>query len=512
MDNLQITKTDYLNFRFCRKDLWLKKKDPEKFPPDKLSEFQLELVKEGQQVDSEAQTLFPEGLKIDGDQDIAIAETKFHLENPDENPTLFQAAIKKDPFYIRTDILKWNNIESGYELYEVKATTKVKKEKLNNHIYDLGFQYNVCKKAGLKIIKMGVIHLNNEYKREGDIDYDALFQSTDVTEEVLEISDVVADEMKAMLEYFEGREEKYCQCRYRTRSPLNHCATFDYSNPDVPNYSVHDVSRISGKKLMQLVEDEILDVKNIPEHFEFSDNQSLQIQSAKIDKPIINEEEIKEFLDTLKYPLYFFDYESYLPAIPWFNRYSPYQNIVFQYSLHIVESKIPSNADEKWFEQNLIHKEFLATKKHDPSIDMVEALKRDIGSGEGSVIVWHKPFEMGRNKELAELQPEAANLMFELNDRIFDLKEVFSKSMYVDPRSKGSASIKKILPIIAPELSYENLAINNGADANKKWGKMISGEMNEDDIEKTKENLLKYCKQDTFAMVRILQELYKIIE
>jgi hypothetical protein len=119
---------------------------------------------------------------------------------------------------------------------------------------------------------------------------------------------------------------------------------------------------------------------------------------------------------------------------------------------------------------------------------------------------------MGRNKELAELQPEAANLMFELNDRIFDLKEVFSKSMYVDPRSKGSASIKKILPIMAPELSYENLAINNGADANKKWGKMISGEMNEDDIEKTKENLLKYCKQDTFAMVRILQELYKIIE
>jgi hypothetical protein len=512
MKNLQISKTDYLNFRFCRKDLWLKKNRPDEFPPDQLSEFQLELVKEGQEVDGEAQNLFPNGIKIDGDQDVATAETKFHIDSHKPETVLFQAAIKNEPYYIRTDILKWNAKEKGFELYEVKATTKVKKEKFNNHIYDLAFQYNVCISAGLNIIKMGVIHMNREYKKDGDINYSQLFVNEDVTSDVKEVSDIVADEMKAMIEYLNGPEEKFCQCRYRTRSPLNNCATFDYSNPDIPEYSVHDVSRISAKKLSLLVDDEILDIHDIPENFEFSDNQILQIQSARINKPIINHEEIEEFLGSFQYPLFFFDYESYLPAIPWFNRYGPYQNIVFQYSLHILEKEPPKDADKKWFNENLKHTEFLATEARDPSKDMVEALKKDIGEGKGSIIVWHKPFEQGRNKELAELQPADSDFMYRLNDRIIDLKEIFSKSMYVDPRSKGSASIKKILPIMAPELSYKDLPINNGADANKKWGRMIKGEMTPEDIEKTQRDLLKYCKQDTFAMVRIWEELQKIID
>jgi hypothetical protein len=512
MKEFQLTKTDYLNFRFCRKDLWLKKNRPDEFPPDNLSEFQLELVKEGQEVDSEAQNLFPEGLIVDGDQDVAVAETQYHMDAKTDGMVLFQAAIKTDPYYIRTDIIKWNEKELGWELYEVKATTKVKKEKFNNHIYDLAFQYNICKLAGIKIVSAGVIHLNAKYKKDGDINYNQLFAVDDVTKEVLEIVDIVEDEMKAMIEYLGAREEKYCQCRYRTRNEQNHCATFDYSNPDVPEYSVHDVTRISAKKLGLLVENEDLDINDIPEHFEFSDNQTLQIQSARMNKPIIDPEAISEFLDKFEYPLYFFDYESYLPAIPWFNRYGPYQNIVFQYSLHILETPMPPDADKKWFDENLKHTEFLAIESKDPSRDMVDSLKKDIGQGTGTIIVWHKPFEMGRNKELAELHPADANFMYHLNDRIVDLKEVFSKSMYVDPRTKGSASIKKVLPIMAPELSYKNLPINNGADANKKWGKMIKGEMSKEEVQKTKEDLLVYCKQDTYAMVRIWEELKKIID
>jgi hypothetical protein len=509
---MQITKTDYLNFRFCRKNLWLEKNRPDEFERHPLSEFELELVKEGQEVDSEAQNLFPSGVNIDGDQDVAVSETNYHLENDkNDNLVIFQGAIKNDPYYIRTDVLKWDSELDGWILYEVKATTKVKKEKFNNHIYDLSFQYNVCKQSGLEIKKTGVIHLNANYKKSGDINYQQLFVIDDVTQEVLEIAEIVEEEMKAMLEYLNGPEEQYCQCRYRTRNAMNHCTTFDYSNPDVPEYSVHDVTRISGKNLALLVEDEILDINDIPENFEFSDNQTLQIQSARINRPIINEDEIAEFLGTFEYPLYFFDYESYLPAIPWFNRYGPYQNIVFQYSLHILREPIPLDAEEKWFVDNLEHREFLATQAHDPSADVVEALKRDIGSGRGSVVVWHKPFEMGRNKELGQLNPSEEKFMLELNDRIVDLKEVFSKSMYVDPKFKGSASIKKVLPVIAPELSYKNLPINNGADANKKWGKMIKGDMTPEEVEKTKRDLLRYCKQDTFAMVRIWQELQKLL-
>lgn len=511
--NLQITKTDYLNFRFCRKNLWLEKNRPDEFERHPLSDFELEIVKEGKEVDKESQNLFPDGIEIEGDQDVAVAETKFHMEEdlPDEK-VLFQAALKIEPYYIRTDILKWNKKLQGWELYEVKATTKIKKEKFNNHIFDLAFQYNVCQKAGLEIKKVGVIHLNRDYRKDGEINYNDLFQTEEVTDEVTEIANTVNEEMDLMIDYLNGPEEKFCQCRYRTRSANNHCTTFEYSNPDIPKYAVHDVTRISGKKLSLLIDDEILDITDIPDEFKLSDNQVLQIMAAKQDKALIDTEAIDEFLSDFQYPLYFLDYESYLPAIPWFDRYGPYQNIVFQYSLHILDKEMPNDGDAEWLHQNIKHTEFLATKPNDPSIDIVASLMRDIPSDGGSVIVWHKPFEMGRNRELGQLNPTQAAYMAELNDRIIDLKEIFSKGMYVDPRFKGSASIKKVLPVMAPELSYENLPINNGADANKTWGKMIKGELSESEMKKVQHDLLVYCKQDTFAMVRIWQVLKNLFD
>lgn len=516
MKELQITKTDYLNFRFCRKNLWLEKNKPEEFEQLPLSDFELEIVKEGKEVDKEAQNLFPEGVCVSGDQDVAVSETNFHLKELDNNENsglvLFQAAIKVGKYYIRTDILKWNIEKNFWELYEVKATTKIKREKFNNHIYDLAFQYNICLMAGLDIQEVGVIHLSADYKKHGELDYSKLFKTEIVTGEIKEIAEDVKEEMLLMSDYLKGPEENFCQCRFRTRSDKNHCTTFNYSNPDIPDYAVHDVSRISSKKLSQLMDDEIFSISDIPGDFKLSDNQVLQVTSAKLNKPIIDIEKIAEFLDEFQYPLYFLDYESYLPAIPWFDHYGPYQNIVFQYSLHILEERMPSDADADWLSKHIKHEEFLAKDPVDPSLDLVKSLQKNIPANDGSVIVWHKPFEMGRNRELGNLQAHASSYMAQLNDRIIDLKEIFSKGMYVDPKFKGSASIKKVLPIMAPELSYENLPINNGADANKMWGKIIKKEIPESEIAKAQKNLLIYCEQDTFAMVRIWQELKNLFE
>ena len=510
--NFQITKTDYLSFRFCRKDLWLQKNKPDEFKRLPPSAFQLEIIKEGTEVDKEAHNLFEKGIDISGSQDEAVAETNFHLNDEKKPEILFQAAIRVENYYIRTDILKWNKKLNGYELYEVKATTKIKREKFNNHVYDLAFQYNVCKLFGLKIVKIGVIYLNSKYKKSGEINYHDLLKTEDITNEIEEISDLVKEEMKLMNDYLKGPEERYCQCRYRTRNDNNHCSTFNYSNPDVPDYAIHDISRISAKKLSYLVEENILNIKDVPENLKLSNNQELQVQSAQLNKPIINKEEIYEFLSQIRYPIYFLDYESYLPAIPWFNNYGPYQNIVFQYSLHILEKEMPNGANLDWLNENIKHTEFLHQNNSDPSQDITNSLERDILRNDGSVIVWHQPFEKGRNKELGVLQPLKKQFMEEINDRIIDLKEVFSKSMYVDPKFRGSASIKKVLPVLAPDLSYKNLVINNGADANKIWGKMIKKELSEDEIKDTVKNLLIYCKQDTFAMVRIWQVLKNLFD
>lgn len=494
--NIQITKTDYLNFRFCRKNLWLQKNRPDEFGRFSLSEFELELVKEGQEVDRESQNLFPEGVVVSGSPEKTVLETKKLLG---EHATIFQGAILHDYYYIRTDILKWNEKLSGYELYEVKATTKVKTEKFNNHIYDLAFQYCVCKIAGIKIVKLAVIHLDAEYQKFGEINYDKLFKKEDVTKDVLGVADEVAQEMSLMIGYLSGPEEKYCQCRYRTRNDSNHCTTFDYSNPDIPEYAVHDVTRINSKKLGLLIESGVLDIKDIPEDFEMSDTQKFQVDAAKRNKPHIDTDAIEQFLKSLVFPLYLIDYESYLPAIPRYDRYHPYQNIVFQYSLHIMDT--PGG--------EVRHTEFLATENREPSADLVEKMKKDIGRY-GTILVWHKPFEMGRNREMAKLNPTFEKFLEEINDRVVDLKEVFSKNLFVHPKFCGSASIKKVMPVLIPELSYKHLAINNGADANKQWGKMINGEMTADEKTETIRNLLTYCKQDTFAMVRIYQYLTEL--
>lgn len=495
--HIQISKTDYLSFRFCRKNLWLEKNRPIEFKRQPLSEFELALVKEGQDVDGEAQNLFPEGIVIDGkgDKDAAIAQTRELMKS---KKTLFQAAIASEPFYIRADVLRWNDTVNGWEIREIKATTQVKREKFNSHVYDLAFQYNVCARAGIEIKKVSVTHLNSEYRKDGEINYNQLFISEDITEEVMELHEKVAEEMELMIAYLNGPEEKYCPCRLRTRN--NHCTTFQYSNPDVPSYAVHDITRINAKKLTMLVDDGCLNIADVPDTMKLSDGQMLQVLTAKKGEPHIDEEAIADFLRHLEYPLYFIDYESYLPAIPIFDRYGPYQNIVFQYSLHIMRT--PGG--------ELEHSEFLATTPGEPSRDLVATMRADIGNT-GSVIVWHKPFEMGRNKEMAQLNPTFAQFLMEVNDRVIDLKEVFSKSMYIDPKFKGSASIKKVLPVLVPELSYKELAINNGANANKKWGEMMHGDLPESEKQEVISNLLVYCKQDTFAMVKIFQYLQQFI-
>jgi hypothetical protein len=249
-----------------------------------------------------------------------------------------------------------------------------------------------------------------------------------------------------------------------------------------------------------LVDDSCLDITSVPDTLKLSEGQLLQVQTAKKGEAYVDEEAIADFMRHFEYPLYFIDYESYLPAIPIFDRYGPYQNIVFQYSLHVMRT--PGS--------ELEHFEFLATTPSEPSRDLVAKMRADIGNV-GTVIVWHKPFEMGRNREMAKLNPTYEQFLVEVNERVVDLKEIFSKGMYIDPKFKGSASIKKVLPVLVPELSYKELPINNGADANKKWGEMVHGDISPSEKQDVVTNLLVYCKQDTFAMVKIFQYLQKFI-
>ena len=201
----------------------------------------------------------------------------------------------------------------------------------------------------------------------------------------------------------------------------------------------------------------------------------------------------------LIYPLYYLDYESVSYAVPKYEGSWPYKHLITQYSLHI--QKTPDSALE--------HHEFLHNEDSDPSRDIAQSLIANIKQDKGSVIVYNKKYERGRTKELAEALPEFRDRLEDIIGRMWDLEVPFSKRWYWDQRFDGSSSIKKILPVFAPEFSYQDLEIGNGSLAQLKYAQMI--ELPKDSLEREniRRNLLKYCERDTLAMVMVLHQLVK---
>lgn len=494
---MQITKTDYLEYTFCKKNLWLKKHKPELFENVELSDFEKKIIEEGNLADEEARNLFPGGVLVDSQAQDAVNDTKKYIEKKQE--IIFQATFSEDVFFIRADILIYNEKQDGYELYEVKASNEVKREKYHNHIKDLAFQKCVIEKSGLKIIKAGIIHLNGEYRLINKVEYDKLFIIEDISSEVDECIEDVEKEMTQMKKDLQITEEpKGCECIYRGRS--NQCTTFTHSNPEIPEYSVHDLNRIGASKkvLYDWIDRGIYAVGDIDNPKILKGAKKAQYEAYTLGKPIIDHEAIKKALDELAFPLYFFDYEGFVSAIPMFDNFGAYEQIPFQYSLHIMQE-----------DGSLEHKEFIIENpQRDITRPLLEQMKKDIDPN-GTVISWNKSYEAGRNKKLAEIHPDYAEFLEKINDGMFDLMTIFSKSYYVDAKFKGSASIKNVLPVLVPELTYKNLNICKGDQASERWERMISEDTHPEEKEQIKKDLLEYCKLDTLAMVRIYEFLKK---
>ena len=186
------------------------------------------------------------------------------------------------------------------------------------------------------------------------------------------------------------------------------------------------------------------------------------VNAIKTNKPYLDKIKLKNFLDSFVYPIYFLDYETYPLAVPIYNKYKTYQQMVFQYSLHIVNK-----------DGTILHKEYLETEQGDPSRNLIKQLSSDIGPV-GSVISWNKTFEMGRNEDMARLYPEHSEFLKDVNKRMIDLADFINKEMYIHPDFLGDWSIKNVLPVMVPELSYKKLKINKGDQAMLTWWDMVN--------------------------------------
>lgn len=496
-----ISKTTFLDFLNCSKNVWLKLHKPELLAHHELSEFEKHIMEQGNEVESYARNLFPGGIEIVSNGEEGCQETVRHMAS--NVAVLFQATFIVDGFIVRNDVLAYDKVNDCWNLYEVKGSNSVKEDgptEHGDHITDLAFQASVLRRANIPVGKYFLIHLNKEYVRHGELDIKSLFSIEDETAKVLARVKTIEPQMEAAREYLNRDKEPAgaCDCVYKSRR--NHCTTFHYTNPHVPKYSVHDISRIHKTKLELLVERDIHALEDVPEDFKLSDKQWNQVRAHITQRPAIDKKKIKEELDALQFPLYFFDYEAFGLAIPIFDGYSPYKRIPFQFSLHILRAP----------DGELEHIEYLHEEMTDPAEHVAKLLEEHIKPG-GTVIAWHKSFEAGVNAEIGERIPTYADFFKNVNGYLYDLKDIFQDQHYVHHDFKGSASLKKVLPAIT-DVSYDNLGIQDGGLAADAWWKMLSPATPKQEAEQIAKDLKIYCGVDTYAMYAIWKHLQEVIQ
>lgn len=490
---MKLSKTDFLICVDCAKNAWLKIHKPEIYKSKGLSSFELNIIDTGNQIDELARKLFPDGVLVES-RDGTEKTAKLMFE---KTPVIYQPVFSTDKFITACDIFVWNYKTDVYDLYEVKSSTSSEEEggrKTEDYIIDMAFQKNVLNDLGIKIGRLNLIRLNKEYTRVEDINLKELFFIEDFTDKVDEVLGEIKQKMDGAFEYLSKDKEPngHCDCIMKGRN--SHCSTSWYSNHDLPEYPVHVIARIHKKKLTELVDSNIFSIHDVPDDFELSDNQRRQVDTAKSGKEYIDKNGIAEFLKTMSYPLAFLDYETYPSAIPKYNGYRPYQQIPFQFSLHVIESP----------DGESIHYDFIYTEKGCPDEYFSEALKKHLPQN-GSVVVWNQKFEKGINKQLGEHLPDYKNFMEDVNNRVVDLMIPFygKTTMYDHPKFMGSASIKYVLPALVPHLSYKEMHIQEGGTASDTWNRIVSDEYSEEDKNMKIEALKEYCHLDTLAMVEI---------
>ena len=489
---MQLSKSDYMLYLKHPAWLWLKKHDKEKLPA--MDDNTQAMLDAGNIFESYAERRFPDGLRLgftnpEEYQELADA-TKQILD--EDVQTIFQGRFVAGDLTCIIDVL--DRVEdNAFDLYEIKASSRPKPE----HEYDLAFQVTVLEAAGYTIRNISVIHVNSSYMRDGDVDYEALTKMTDITVKVRERMGYTRAKIDEALELISQTERPDISPRHADLGGLPEWLTIYRSlATDLPPYSIYDLCSAKAKMLGELEDLGIRLISDIPDDFKLSPKQRLQLEVIRSGEPIIHNDKIKDFLKGLTYPLYFLDYETLTSIVPYFDGLRPYGQLPFQYSLHVL--------DEPGAELRQVG--YLHRDETCPAEALTKSLREHLGDT-GSVITWNMSFEKGCNKLMGEMLSDCFDFCDQLNGRVVDLMLPFSKNWYVHKDFAGSASIKKVLPVLVPELSYKTLGIQEGLGAQRLWMESVLDGKRQDEKEHILSDLDEYCGLDTLAMVKIHEKL-----
>jgi hypothetical protein len=496
----RLSKSRFIAGLQCERRLWLLVNQSEDKRDPTLAETRR--MRRGTQFGRDVMTLFPGGVEITADHEHpqdALDATAVLLDG--DAPALFEAAFLHNEVLIRADIMRRSQADSNaWALIEVKSASNSansessRNSKLKKHISDMAVQLHVLEGAGVTVESMLLAWVNSSYLRVGDLDWDQLVAIEDHSEHVRARATTVGDEIETYLALI---DRSVMPTAVYGKTKCGECEFNHVCWNDEPDDSIIHLPRINEKRLVDLSALGVRRIPDIPRGYGLSKTQAQMREAYNYpDGHLANREQLEQWIETLLYPLHFFDIETWSPCIPPFDNTWPYMQIPFQYSLHVQED---AGAE-------LDHREFLAIPGGDPRTQFIDRMVSDLGVS-GSIVVHHAEFEAQRIRELAIFSPEHSQSLMPMLNRIVDTEIPFKENWYLHPSLMGRSSIKVVLPTLVPELSYEAMAIADGLSAAFGFEDMYEGVVVGDAARVVRENLLDYCRMDTLAMARIVETL-----
>ncbi len=492
MNKVNLSKSRYTRGWQCPKMLWLDIYKSE-VGINTMNEAVLE---NGNKVGELARKLFGEDINIDFNKDLncMINDTNKYMN--DKPNIITEASFKFENNFCSVDVLK-NDID-GLEIYEVKSSTEVK----DVYIQDVSYQCYILLNLGYKIKKASIVHINSNYVRNGNLDIHKLFEIVDVTDKMYDMQDFIKNKIKELNDCLSKDIEPNIDLNQGCMEPYP-CPFFQYCTKELEKDNIFSIASLSFTKKLDCYKNGIITFKDIIDS-NLSDKYKEQADFTYNNlSPKINKNKIKDFMDTLTYPLYFLDFETYQEAIPSFDGIRPFMQIPFQYSLHYIDS----------MDGELKHKEFLAEAGIDPRRSLAEALVRDIPKDVCS-LAYNMAFERTVIKNLAELYPDLSDHLLNIRNNMKDLMVPFHNRDYYVKEMHGSYSIKAVLPSLFPgdpELDYHNLpVVHKGDEASNAYATLSN--YSEEEQDTIRKGLLVYCQLDTYAMVKIWEKFKEIIK
>ncbi|MCX6295566.1 MAG: DUF2779 domain-containing protein, partial [Bacteroidetes bacterium] len=367
------------------------------------------------------------------------------------------------------------------------------------YLLDASLQYWVISNSGIPLVDISLIIINNQYIRNGAVDLNSLFAIKSVLNEAINNQPYIETNIIRSKSVIDTPAEPDVKIGEHCFSPYS-CDFMGTCWKSVPTNSIFEITGVKKSELFNLYNAGFKTALEIPEKNELDRNANIHIQAIKKNEVVIDKVGITAFLEKIKYPVFFMDFETFMPAVPLFDQTKPYQHIPFQYSLHYKKTKA----------SKLEHFEFLAEQNTDPRKAFIEALLKHTES-EGTILVYDILMERNVLNGLKKDFPEYASEIEFRIARMVDLVQPFQARSYYHPAMKNSFSMKSLLPALVPELNYSNLNIGSGSMAMIAY-ENLNKETDMFRILETRESLLEYCKLDTLAMVKVFEVLEDVIK